>query len=63
MTGSDLDRIALCGAAGWWVAERSRAWLQVWRSEAGLDGCYSFDLVAAADVRDPTRFGSARVAA
>jgi len=63
MTGSDLDRVALTGPAGRWVAERSRAWLEFWRSEAGLDGFYPFDLMAAAYVRDPTHFGCARVQA
>ncbi len=38
MTGSDLDRVALTGPAGRWVAVRSRTWLEFWRSEAGLDG-------------------------
>lgn len=63
MTGSDLDRVALTGPAGRWVAERSRAWLELWRSEAGLDGFYPVDLMAAAYVRDPTHFGCARVKA
>ena len=63
LTGSDLDRIALTGPAGRWVAERSRAWLEFWRSEAGLDGFYPFDLMAAAYVRDPLNFGCARVTA
>ena len=65
MTGSDLDRIALAGPAGRLVAERSRAWPEFWRSAAvldgtGLDGFYPFDLVVAAYLRDPTRFGCAR---
>jgi inosine-uridine nucleoside N-ribohydrolase len=63
LTGGDLDRIARSGPAGRWVAERSRAWLEFWRSEAGLDGFYPFDLMAAAYVRDPTHFGCARVTA
>ena len=63
ITGSDLDRVARTGPAGQWVAERSRAWLEFWRSEAGLDGFYPFDLMAAAYVRDPTHFGCARVTA
>ena len=45
------------------MAERSRAWLEFWRSEAGLDGFYPFDLMAAAYMRDPARFGCARVTA
>jgi len=63
MTGSDLDRIARNGPAGAWVAERSRAWLEFWRSEAGLDGFYPFDLMAAAYVRNPAPFACARVTA
>ena len=63
MTGSDLDRIAGMGTAGRWVAERSRQWLELWRSEAGLDGFYPFDLMAAAYLRDPGHFRCARVSA
>lgn len=63
MTRSDLDRVALVGPAGRWVAERSRAWLEFWRSDVGLDGFYPFDLMAAAYVRDPTHFDCARVTA
>lgn len=63
LTGGDLDHIARSGPAGRWVAERSRAWLEFWRSEAGLDGFYPFDLMAAAYLRDPTHFGCARVTA
>lgn len=40
MTGSDLDRIADVGMAERWVAERSRAWLEFWRSDVGLNGFY-----------------------
>ena len=63
MTGGDLDRVARSGPAGAWVAERSRAWLEFWRSEAGLDGFYPFDLMAAAYLRNPRQFGCARVTA
>ena len=63
MTGADLDRIARTGPAGKWVAERSRAWLEFWRSEAGLDGFYPFDLMAAAYLREPTNFDCASVTA
>jgi inosine-uridine nucleoside N-ribohydrolase len=63
MTGGDLDRIARNGPAGEWVAERSRAWLEFWRSEAGLDGFYPFDLMAAAYVRNPAPFACARMTA
>jgi inosine-uridine nucleoside N-ribohydrolase len=63
MTGRDLDRVASIGPAGAWVAERSRAWLEFWRSDAGLDGFYPFDLMAAAYVRGPSQFACARVTA
>lgn len=63
MTGSDLDRVARLGPAGAWIAERSRAWLEFWRSDAGLDGFYPFDLMAAAYVRSPAQFTCARVTA
>ncbi len=63
MTASDLDRVARLGAAGAWISERSRAWLEFWRSSAGLDGFYPFDLMAAAYVRNPSRFACARVTA
>ena len=53
MTGSDLDRVARIGHAGEWVAERSRAWLEFWRREAGLDGFCPFDLMVAAYARNP----------
>lgn len=63
LTGRDLDRVASIGPAGAWVAERSRAWLDFWRSDAGLDGFYPFDLMAAAYVRGPAHFTCARVTA
>lgn len=63
VTGHDLDFVAHTGPAGQWVAERSREWLAFWRSEAGLEGFYPFDLMAAAYARDPTHFGCARVTA
>lgn len=63
MTGADLDRVALLSPAGSWVAQRSRAWLEFWRSDVGLEGFYPFDLMAAAYVRDASRFECARVTA
>jgi hypothetical protein len=45
------------------VAERSRAWLESWRSEAGLDGFYPFDLLAAAYLREPKQFACSCVTA
>ena len=63
LTGSDLDRLASTGAAGRWVAGRSRAWLEFWRNEIGPEGFYPFDLMAAAYVRDPAQFSCAPVTA
>ncbi len=63
LTSSDLDRIGRLDHAGAWVAQRSRAWLRFWRNEAGLDGFYPFDLMAAAYVRNPGQFRCARVSA
>ena len=63
LTSSDLDRIGRIGHAGAWVAQRSRAWLEFWRIEAGLDGFYPFDLMAAAYARNPGQFRCARVSA
>ena len=63
MTGNDLDRVARIGPSGAWVAERSRSWLEFWRSEVGLGGFYPFDLMAAAYTRKSEQFGCARVTA
>lgn len=63
LSGADLDAIAATGPAGRWVAARSRDWLEFWRSEVGLPGFYPFDLMAAAYLRDPSRFRCARVSA
>ena len=59
----DLDRIAVMGAAGRWVSDRSRPWLRWWRREVGLEGFYPFDLMAAAYIRDAEKFRCARVSA
>lgn len=42
---------------------RDAPWHEFYRIEAGLDGFYPLDLMAAAYVRDPTHFGCARVTA
>ncbi len=63
MTGADLDAVAGTGPAGRWAAERSRDWLAFWRSDVGLEGFYPFDLMAAAYLRDPSKFRCARVSA
>ena len=44
--GADLDAVAGMGAAGQWVAERSRDWLRSWRAAAGLEDFHPFDLLA-----------------
>ena len=43
------------------AAVRSRAWLEFWRSEAGLEGFYPFVLMAAAYMRNPAPFTCERV--
>jgi len=58
---TDLDRIAATGAAGRWVAERARGWLEYWQREIGPGGFYPFDLVAAAFAVDPRGFSCADV--
>lgn len=63
LTGADLDAIAARGPTGRWVAERSRDWLAFWRNQVGLSGFYPFDLMAAAYLRDPSRFQCAPVLA
>lgn len=63
MTEGDLDRVAASGRAGAWVAARSRAWLEFWQRDVGLDGFYPFDLMAAAYVRTPAAFRCAEVKA
>ena len=60
---ADLDRIAAAGEAGTWVANRSRGWLEFWRTDVGLDGFYPFDAVAAMYVADPGLFSCARASA
>ena len=42
MTGRNFDHLARNGRTSQWVTERSRAWLEFWRSETGLDGFYPF---------------------
>jgi inosine-uridine nucleoside N-ribohydrolase len=57
---ADLDRLAAGGAAGAWVARRSRAWLEFWQQDVGLPGFYPFDLVGAAFVLAPGQFRCAK---
>jgi inosine-uridine nucleoside N-ribohydrolase len=60
---ADLNFIAAQGRAGAWVAERSRDWLDFWRSAVGVEGFYPFDLLAAAFLQDASRFRCADVVA
>jgi len=57
----DLDRLAAAGGALAWTAERARAWLAYWREDIGREGFRPFDLLAAAYVVEPRRFGCAVV--
>jgi len=57
----DLDRLAAAGGALAWTAARSRAWLAYWREDIGRQGFCPFDLLAAAYVVEPRRFGCAVV--
>jgi inosine-uridine nucleoside N-ribohydrolase len=60
-TPHDLQRLADSGPAARWVAEASASWLQFWRTQAGVDGFFPFDLVAAAHLLLPARFDCPRV--
>jgi inosine-uridine nucleoside N-ribohydrolase len=60
---ADLNFIAAQGRAGAWMAERSRAWLDFWRSAVGVEGFYPFDLLAAAFLQDASRFRCASMVA
>jgi purine nucleosidase len=61
ISAADLDRLAGAGGAAAWVAERSRGWLAYWQRDIGRQGFSPFDLVAAAYVVEPRRFGCAEV--
>lgn len=63
LTQADVDALARAGGAAAWVAVRSRAWLQYWREDVGLNGFYPFDLVAAAYLLRPRLFDCAEVRA
>ena len=63
VTAGDLDRLTAYGGTGAWVAERARSWLSYWNEVVGRDGFYPFDLMAAAYVVRPDRFGCAAVQA
>lgn len=56
-----LDRIAVSGADGRWVAERARPWLTYWQTDIGRSGFYPFDFMAAMFVAEPKRFACAAV--
>ena len=40
-----------------WIVERSRGWLDYWRTSIGRPGFFPFDLLAAAYVVDPSLLG------
>ncbi len=63
LTSDDVDRIASSGGAASWVADRTRGWLDFWRSEIGRKGFYPFDLLAAQYVLAPELFDCARASA
>jgi purine nucleosidase len=51
LTAEDLDRL---GNSLPWIVERSRGWLDYWRTAIGRSGFYPFDLIAAAYVVEPS---------
>lgn len=53
LTAADLERMR---ARIPWVVERSKGWLDYWRSDIGREGFYPFDLLAAAYVLEPSWF-------
>ena len=63
LTSNDVDRIATSGEAASWVADRTRGWLDFWRSEIGREGFYPFDVLAAQYVLSPELFECARASA
>jgi inosine-uridine nucleoside N-ribohydrolase len=63
ISAADLDRLAEAGGAAAWVATRSREWLGYWRRDIGRQGFSPFDLLAAAYVLEPRRFGCAEAQA
>jgi inosine-uridine nucleoside N-ribohydrolase len=63
ISAAELDRLAGAGGAAAWVAKRSRAWLAYWQRDIGRQGFSPFDLLAAAYVVEPRRFGCAEVQA
>lgn len=61
MTSADLRRFAAHGTAAAWIARRSHAWAEYWRTDIGRAGFYPFDLLAAVYVRAPRLFRCADV--
>jgi inosine-uridine nucleoside N-ribohydrolase len=51
LTAADLDRMETSLR---WIVQRSRDWLDYWRSDIGRAGFYPFDLLAAAYVVEPS---------
>jgi inosine-uridine nucleoside N-ribohydrolase len=60
LTAADLDRLQ---ASLPWIVERSRGWLEYWRTDIGRAGFCPFDLLAAAYVVEPSRLRCAAVRA
>jgi inosine-uridine nucleoside N-ribohydrolase len=63
LTAGDLSVMESAGGASRWVADSSRAWLDFWKSDIGLDGFYPFDLLAAQYVVGPALFDCGRAKA
>jgi hypothetical protein len=51
LTAEDLDRLQISLP---WIVERSRGWLDYWRTAIGRVGFYPFDLIAAAYIVEPS---------
>lgn len=51
LTAEDLDRLKISLP---WIVERSRGWLDYWRTDIGRRGFYPFDLIAAAYLVEPS---------
>jgi hypothetical protein len=60
LTTADLDRLE---ASLPWIVQRSRGWLEYWRTDIGRAGFCPFDLLAAAYVVEPSRLRCAAVRA
>ncbi len=63
LNAARLDRLAETGPVMRWATARSRQWLDYWRHDIGRRGFFPFDLLAAAYLLEPQRFGCADVGA